>query len=68
MVGFSLMHIHPTFAVIGVLSCIALMLWMLPAIYFLIARWKIVGFADVAMVILAVLVVAAVIVPDNFFA
>jgi hypothetical protein len=68
MVGFSLMHIHPALAIVGMVSCVAVMVWLLPAIPYAIVRWKTISLADVAMVAGAVLVAAAVVVPDNFFA
>lgn len=68
MVGFSLMHIHPFFAVVGMVSCLAVMGWLLPAIPYVIARRKTINAADLAMVACAVLVAAAIVIPDNFFA
>ena len=68
MVGFSLMHIHPVFAIIGMVSCLAVMVWLLAAIPYAIARRKIISVADVGMVICAVLVAVAIIIPDTFFA
>ena len=68
MVGFSLMHIHPFFAIVGMVSCLAVMVWLLPAIPIAIARRKTISVTDVAMVACAVLVAAAVVIPDNFFA
>ena len=68
MVGFSLMHIHPFFAIVGMVSCLAVMVWLLPAIPYAIARRKTISVTDVAMVACAVLVAAAVVIPDNFFA
>jgi hypothetical protein len=68
MVGFSLMHIHPFFAIVGTVSCLAMMVWLLPAIPYAIARRKILSVADVAMVTCAVLVAVAIVIPDNLFA
>ena len=68
MVGFSLMHIHPMFAIIGMVFCLSLMIWLLPAIPYAIARRKTVRFADVAMIAGAALVTTAIVIPDNFFA
>ena len=34
MVGFSMMHIHPIFSILGFLCCFAMMLWLFPyAVY-----------------------------------
>jgi hypothetical protein len=62
------MHIHPFFAMVGMVSCLAVMVWLLPAIPYAIARRKAISATDVAMVACAVLVAAAVVIPDNFFA
>ena len=68
MVGFSLMHIHPIFAVVGALCAYALMLWLVPAtVYQLLRRKGISGF-DVAMVAVALFVLLAVIAPDTLLA
>jgi len=68
MVGFSLMHIHPFFAIVGMVSCLAVMVWLLPAIPYAIMRRKIISVADVVMVTCAALVAVAVVIPDYFFA
>lgn len=68
MVGFSLMHIHPMFAIIGMLCCIAVMAWLLLAIPYAVVRRKAIGIVDVTMIVCAVFVAAAVVIPDNFFA
>jgi hypothetical protein len=68
MVGFSLMHIHPMFAVVGVLSCLGTMTWMLPAIPYAIIRRKEIGLADAAMIACATLVTLIIVLPDNIFA
>lgn len=67
-VGFSLMHIHPTLAIVGLFGSLGVMLWLLPAIPYSIVRRRVVGVADAAMIACAVLVVLAVTIPDNFFA
>lgn len=67
MVGFTLMHVYPVLAVAGIISWMALMAWMLPAIYFLGSRMKRADIAECAMLLVAALIGAAVIVPDNFF-
>jgi hypothetical protein len=38
MVGFSLWHIHPEFALVGILGSLALALWLLIAVSYAIAR------------------------------
>jgi hypothetical protein len=67
-VGFSLMHIHPYFAVFGSLCCYLLMLWSVPATIFLVARWKAATKMDKAMVLFSLLITAAIVLPDQFFA
>jgi hypothetical protein len=67
MVGFSLMHIHPVFAIVGMMCCLAMMAWLLPAVPYAIVRRKIISVADIAMIACAVLVAVAIVIPDNFF-
>jgi hypothetical protein len=38
VVGFSLMHIHPFFSVGGIMCCVLLMLWIVPALIYLTLR------------------------------
>ncbi len=68
MVGFSLMHIYPGLAIIGLLGSLGVMLWLLPAIAYSIARRQAIGLADIGMIACAVFVTAAITIPDNFFA
>jgi hypothetical protein len=68
MVGFSLMHIHPGLAVVGLLGFLGVMLWRLPAIPYSIVRRRAVGIVDVAMIACGLFVTVAVTIPDNFFA
>ncbi len=68
MVGFSLWHIHPLFAIAGMLCGVALMAWLLPAIPYAIVRRKAINRADVAMIACGVFVALAIVTPDNFFA
>jgi hypothetical protein len=68
MVGFSLMHIHPFIAILGMVSCLTVMVWLFAAVPYAVIRRKIITLADVAMVSCSVLVAFAVVVPDNFFA
>jgi hypothetical protein len=68
MVGFSLVHIHPMFFLTGLLCSWFLMLWLVPAlIYMIVLRDSIRSF-EIAMVAVAVFVAAAVLIPDTFFA
>lgn len=68
MIGFSLMHTHPLVAIVGITSCLGMMAWLLPAVPFAIARRRFMSKADVAMLICAVAVAGAVVIPDRFFA
>ena len=68
MVGFSLMHIHPGLAITGLLGCLSVVVWLLPAIPCAIARRKTINLADLTMIAGVVLIVAALAIPDNFFA
>lgn len=68
MVGFGMMHLHPLIAIVGMFSCLAVMLWLIPAIPCAIARRRDIGVSDVAMIACSLLVAAAVVLPDNFFA
>jgi hypothetical protein len=68
MIGFSLMHIHPTFFVLGMLCCYGLAFWLFPATFFLIKRRKQISKADAAMGILCLFVIVVMVIPDNFFA
>jgi hypothetical protein len=52
MVGFTLMHVYPVLAAVGFLSWMALTIWILPAIYFLITRRKRGEIPELAMVFL----------------
>jgi len=67
-VGFSLMHVHPFFSIAGIICCYLLMLWVIPAAIYFVNRWKILSKADVAMVVLCLLVTLAIVLPDAFFA
>ena len=68
MIGFSLMHIHPMFAILGFLCTVAVMIWLLPATAYAIARRKDIRAFDLAMIACAAFVVISLIIPDNFFA
>ena len=62
------MHIHPFFGVFGSLCCYLLMPWLVPATIYVVKRGKAASKIDKIMVLLCVLVTAAIVVPDNFFA
>jgi len=68
MVGFSLMHIHPAFVIVGLLCSLAVMLWLLPAIPYFILHRRVISITDVVMIACAAFVAVAIVIPDNFFA
>jgi hypothetical protein len=68
MVGFSLWHIHPGFAVAGTLCSRAILLWLLITIPFAIVHRRDIEPWDWLMIAASVMVIAALAVPDTFFA
>lgn len=62
-VGFSLFHVHPLFAVVGVLCVYVLMLWLVLATVLVALHWGSSSKADGAMIAFCVLVTLAVVVP-----
>ncbi len=68
MVGFSLWHLHPLFALIGVLSFWMLLVWSVLAFVFVVVRRNRSTAAEIAMFVCAVFVVVAMTLPDAFFA
>jgi hypothetical protein len=62
------MHIHPGLAIFGILSFYSLTIWLIPAACYLFLRRRDIRLVDIAMFTLALLGVAAMMVPDNFFA
>jgi hypothetical protein len=68
LVGFSLLHLYPTFGIIGILCCYSLMVWLLQAISCVAAHWRSTSVADLAMIAYAILVAAAVVLPERFLA
>jgi hypothetical protein len=62
------MHIHPFFSIAGLVCSVLLMLWTVPALIYMIYRWSIRSKADVAMLVLSLLVTLAMVLPDTFFA
>jgi hypothetical protein len=67
-IGFSLMHVHPFFSIAGILCSCMLMLWLIPALCYVIFRWRMCSKTDIAMVLLCLLVMVAIVLPDTFFA
>jgi hypothetical protein len=64
MVGFSLAHIHPVFFIVGILCSYLLIIWLLPAFVYSTVNRNRITVLDVAMVIVALLVAVAIIMPD----
>jgi hypothetical protein len=64
MVGFSLWHIHPEFALVGILGALGLLI----AVPHAIARRRDIEPWDWLMMIFSVLVIVALALPDTFFA
>jgi len=62
------MHIHPFFSIAGITCCVLLMIWLIPALCYIVFRWGIKSKADIAMVVLSLLVTVAIVLPDTFFA
>jgi uncharacterized membrane protein len=67
-VGFALWHIHPALATVGVLASFAIMLWLLIAIPFAIARRREIEPTDWLMMGASALIVMILALPDAFFA
>jgi uncharacterized membrane protein len=68
MVGFSLMHIHPAFFLIGAFCSYCLLLWLAIAIVFMVRGRRIPSMKDMLMAALCLFVLVALIVPDHAFA
>ena len=68
MVGFVLLHIHPGFAVAGILCSLAVALWLLIAIPCAVVRRRDIEPWDWLMMAGSVMVIVALAVPDTFFA
>jgi hypothetical protein len=68
MVGFSLWHIHPFFAVFGMLSFWAVIVWSIIAVLFVAVRRRHFTAIEVAMLLCAAFVLCAMLIPDRFFA
>jgi hypothetical protein len=67
MVGFSLWHVYPVFALVGSLGSLALALWLLVAAPYAIARRRDIEPWDWLMMVFSVLVIVALALPDTFF-
>lgn len=67
-VGFNLWHVHPGFAIVGGLSSYSLIIWLIPAGSYLFVRRRDIHPADIGMLAVALLVLLAMVTPDNFFA
>lgn len=68
MVGFSLWHIYPGLALVGVLCCFALALWLVIAVPYAIVRRREIEPWDWLMMAVSVMVIVALAIPDAFFA
>ena len=68
MIGFGLVHIHPMFFLVGVICAYTLILWLAPALFYLVIHRKTISGVDAAMVAVALFVLVAVITPDILFA
>ena len=67
MVGFSLFHIHPLFAIAGGLSDYLMILWLVPAGVYAVVRRRNVSAIDLAMIFIGILVAVALMIPDDLF-
>jgi hypothetical protein len=67
-VGFSLMHIHPFFAIVGAVCCYLLMLWLIPSAVYVVRRRQDLSALDKGMIGCTLFVVLAITLPDTFFA
>jgi len=68
MVGFSLMHLHPTLAIFGLICSLSVMVWLMTAIPYAIARRRHIRMSDVFMMACAAFVVVVLVIPDTLFA
>ena len=68
MVGFSLLHVHPLFAIAGALSVLGIFVWSLIAVVLIAMRRKHVSRGEVGMLLCAVLIIVAMVLPDTLFA
>ena len=68
MVGFSLLHVHPLFAIAEALSVLGIFVWSLIAVVLIAMRRKHVSRGEVGMLLCAVLIIVAMVLPDTLFA
>lgn len=68
MVGFSLWHLHPLFALVGLLSFWGLLVWSIVALVFVVVRRKRSTVAEITMFVCAAFVIVAMALPDTIFA
>ena len=68
MVGFALWHIHPGFAVLGTVCSLAVALWLLIAVPYAIVRRRDIEPWDWMMTAASAAVIAALALPERFFA
>ena len=66
LVGFSLIHLYPTFGIVGLLCCFSLMIWLLQAVSWVATHWRSASFGDVVMILSAIMVAIAVVIPQRF--
>jgi hypothetical protein len=66
-VGFTLMHTYPLFGALGILSCTLLMVWLMPAVVYLVKRRKDISISDIVMTVVSLVVAIAIVLPDAFF-
>ena len=68
LVGFALWHVHPLYAIAGMLCSLALALWLIVAIPYAVKRKQDLEIWDLLMMAGSVFVVLALVLPDTFFA
>ena len=68
MVGFALWHIHPGFAVLGMVCSFAVALWLLITVPYAIVRRRDIEPWDWMMMAGSTAVIVALVLPDTFFA
>ena len=67
-VGFSLMHIHPLFSIVGMLCSFSIMLLLIPSAVYAIRRRRHLSRLDGLMLMCSVFITAAIILPGAFVA
>jgi hypothetical protein len=66
--GFSLWHLHPLFAIAGLLSFWGILVWSVLAVVFVAVRRQRIPAREIGMFLCAVFVMLAMMLPDTFFA